>query len=225
AVWQYEGLYYDFDFTRGLTFNDIDNDLDLDMFVGFWDQGVAQFENIGTPDSAQWHLASLDAFTIDVGDYSNPSFVDIDDDGLLEMFITRGLRNVSGFESIWFYENDGSPSAPKWTLVSTYFDSITYPEMSGPSFVDIDNDGDYDMFLGNLPGGILFHENFGNPASPQFSQNGQIVLTLYDRIYLHPAFVDIDADGDYDMFISERDAFSGYDPLLHYYRNDGDAYQ
>jgi hypothetical protein len=228
AIWTLETYhYFDLDYARGAAAVDIDKDLDLDIFVSFLDGQVYQFENIGTPASALWQLALVNAFTIDVGDRSNPSFVDIDNDGMLEMFITSGIINVSGGEeSIRFYENDGLPSAPKWTLVSTYFDSITHTEMSGLSFVDIDNDGDYDMFMGDVAvGGIIFHENFGSPTSPQFSRNGQIVFNIPNRIFLDPAFADIDADGDYDMFISERDSYAGYDALLHYYRNDGDAYQ
>jgi uncharacterized repeat protein (TIGR01451 family) len=83
---------------------------------------------------------------------------------------------------------------------------------STPAFVDIDADGDADMFVGDFDGYISFFENtdfdadsvLGDPAfTPQTGAdnpfNGVDVGSLSA-----PALVDIDGDGDFDAFIGDN---------------------
>ena len=86
-------------------------------------------------------------------------------------------------------------------------------DFSNSTFADIDNDGDYDVFLGSCGGGIYFQQNDGTPESPSW-----IFLTSnYDSVDVGynsaPAFSDIDNDGDSEMFIGER--YGG----IYFYRN------
>lgn len=234
AIWQYEdNHYYDVYFGRGLCLSDIDNDADFDMFVGLWYDGVYKYENTGTSQAARWSLSNLNPFTIDLGIESNPSVIDIDNDGLMELFITHGDPMDLNDESIWFYENEGSPLKPRWELVTTQFDSIWHSDMSGLSFIDLDNDNDSDILLGDFnsedtESRIILHENTGDSNNPQFSKSSQIILSLFNHIKIYPAFVDIDSDGDYDMFVSDGDYITntGENPAgLHFYRNEGNADQ
>ena len=73
-----------------------------------------------------------------------------------------------------------------------------------PAIVDIDNDGDYDVFVGSSNGQMYYFKNTGS--------NSNIVLTKQTSTSAYPlhnvniggesnpTFVDIEGDGDYDDF-------------------------
>ena len=71
---------------------------------------------------------------------------------------------------------------------------------SKPEFVDIDDDGDYDCFIGDNTGKLWYFENIGTEIEPVW----EFVTDFYDSIdvemYCSPAFCDIDADSDFDLF-------------------------
>ena len=48
-------------------------------------------------------------------------------------------------------------------------DGVGFEKKSTPAFVDIDNDGDLDAFIGKENGFIGFFENTGSDSSPNFS--------------------------------------------------------
>jgi hypothetical protein len=66
---------------------------------------------------------------------------------------------------IFHYRNDGTPDSPNWTFVG-YTPAVVDSRDSTPTFVDIDGDSDYDMFIGEGAGNINFYRNDGNPTSP-----------------------------------------------------------
>ena len=84
-----------------------------------------------------------------------------------------------------------------------------------PQFVDIDDDGDPDLFLQENPGRVSFHENVGTVAEARFEWRtdhyGSLELGDWFR------FVDIDGDGDSDLLTESRYS------RVRYYRNDGSA--
>lgn len=73
---------------------------------------------------------------------------------------------------------------------------------SHPTFVDIDGDGDKDLFVGKLDGTINKYENLGTAIAPNFATASSAGYNNSGG-YLKPIFVDIDADGDQDLFIGE----------------------
>jgi hypothetical protein len=135
------------------TLVDIDNDGDLDLFSGGSNGRIFFYENTGTPQNFNYSFRSDFYFSIDVGNESIPRFYDIDGDGDYDLFI--GSQNGK----IWFYRNDGTPQVPDFVFVTDFYKDIRVLSNSCPFLIDIDNDTDVDLFIGNLKGGIYFYEN------------------------------------------------------------------
>ena len=82
-----------------------------------------------------------------------------------------------------------------------------------PQIVDIDGDGDSDLFVQEYSGAVMFFEQVGTPSEPRYVWRTDRFHDLeIGEWYL---FIDLDDDGDYDLLGEQR--FS----LIRYYRNDG----
>jgi len=204
---QYDSI--DVDARSSPVFADIDADSDFDMFIGVIDGSINFYRNDGTADSASWTLVSENYDSIDVGIFAKPTFVDIDGDSDFDMFIGENDGNIN------FYRNDGTADSASWNLVTENYDSITVGSQSAPTFVDIDADSDFDMFIGDAAGNINFYLNIGTQNSPSWTFITENFITIDVGGGSDPAFIDIDADSDFDMFIGEGKG------NINFYRNDG----
>jgi hypothetical protein len=84
-----------------------------------------------------------------------------------------------------------------------------------PALVDIEADGDLDLFVGERYSGVDFIRNDGDQTHPQWTFVEKSIVDLKEAYYA-PAFCDIDADGDHDAFIGDGDG------NIHFFRNSGD---
>jgi hypothetical protein len=202
------------------TFVDIDNDGDKDAFIGAWDGAIYYYKNTGTAAAPVFTAitgASNPFNGVDVGLSSKPSFEDIDNDGDKDAFIGEF------YGTILYYKNTGTAAAPVFTATTgagNPFNGVDLIYRPTPTFVDIDNDGDKDAFLGNFYGDIFYYKNTGTAAAPVFTAttgvsnpfNGVNVVR-----YSTLSFVNIDGDGDMDAFIGAEDG------TIYYYKNTGTA--
>ncbi len=182
------------------SFVDIDGDGDLDAFVGEINGNILYFENTGTTASPAFATPSTNPFGLtDVGFASTPSFVDIDGDGDLDAFVGELFGNMI------YFQNTGTTASPAFATPSINpFGLMNVGYNSTPSFVDIDDDGDLDAFVGELYGNILYFQNTGTTASPAFATPSTNPFGPTDvRRFSTPSFVDIDGDGDLDAFVGE----------------------
>jgi uncharacterized protein (DUF2141 family) len=190
-----------------LNFVDIDGDGNLDTFVGGYDGKIRYFENTGSatnPVFTQRTGTRNPLNSVDVGTYSNPSFVDIDGDGDMDTFIS-GYSGSPLYTSVHYYENTGTsvnPTLVERTGVANPLNLSAGPDGT-PQFVDINGDGDLDVFIGVYKYGIWFFENTGTLINPAFIQRTGSAnpLSPDNSEYAAPSFVDIEGDGDMDGFV------------------------
>ncbi len=179
-------------------------DLDLDLFVGGSSGQILHHENIGTSMLPVWGGGDSSWGGVTYVNHCGIALVDIDSDGDQDLFM--GGWSVG---EIQFFENQGSVAVPNMVLIDSDWNGIRHP-LSRPTFADIDGDGDYDFFVGGQNGYIEFVENTGTPSEPSWGsvdttwmdirvlRHNDPLLTLH---YSAPAFADIDADGDLDLFV------------------------
>ncbi|MDH4070642.1 MAG: VCBS repeat-containing protein, partial [Ignavibacteria bacterium] len=183
------------------TLADIDNDGDKDLFVSVMASlvGVDNFRFLSN-ESAGGELRFVESTrnfleTVDFGLQAAPVFVDIDADGDEDLFV----GNLDG--DIAFIRNTGSATVPAFLIEDTAFVSSPTAFLLAPTFADIDADGDQDLFVGHFGGKIEFHRNTGTAMTPVFERELWLFDTLSIGSYTGPAFMDMEGDGDLDLFI------------------------
>jgi len=193
-------------------FVDINGDGDYDCFAGLGNGFTAYYQNNGTnaiPAFANWYWNAFGIY--DVGNNAKPAFADMDGDGDYDLY-----AGEAGYQ-IFFLRNIGTITSPNFYYISTNPGGIANlgPRVT-PALVDIDADGDFDLFTGELNGNIFYYKNVGTKFNAIFSGAFTNPFGLSDvGNYSAPAFCDIDFDGDYDAFIGNQ---SGN---IIFFRNNG----
>ena len=117
------------------------------------------------------------------------------------------LLSLPCFASITWQEN---PS-----IFSTY-DTVNLSAYNQkPVFVDLDDDGDLDLIVGNYYGTLTCFKNVGNSTSPSWEADSSVFSGIDVGYSSAPTFADLDNDGDLDLIIGEEYG------TLKYYKNTG----
>jgi hypothetical protein len=117
------------------------------------------------------------------------------------------------------------------TQAQTFADPVSNPfGLSGvgnqafPELVDIDSDGDLDLFISDyndtLYFNLRFYENTGDAENPSFGSVVDYPFGITDENLTRPTFADLDNDGDLDMLAGIW--LTGSGDLL-YYENTGSS--
>ena len=173
-------------------FGDLDGDGDLDAIIGTWSQGMGLYVNQGSATEPNLVAENTTYLKLTRGSNSTPALADIDADGDLDLFVGEASGTIN------FYLNEGSATEPVFELVSDKYLDIDIGRRSVPELVDVDGDGDYDMLIGRESPGLSFYRNEGTPQEPNFVEDPTFEVTL--PALSTPTMVDIDADGDLDLF-------------------------
>ena len=185
---------------------DIDSDGDFDLFIGTdvdlssfpWSGKVQFFENIGTQfNEPIWSLSSSEYLGGEVGNNLSLDFGDIDNDNDFDLVV----GDFNG--TVKLYINMGNQYNPDFIFEHEILD-IDLSGYSTPKLVDIDNDADLDLFVGEMSGTIFFYENIGTALSYDFilvSDNFQDI-SVPGRAAID--FIDFDYDQDLDLFVGSQ---------------------
>jgi hypothetical protein len=202
-------------YVGGICFADFDNDGDLDMMMGGYYGAIDYYENTGGVTSPSFNTAAQsNAFGLTSSIYyAFLTTTDLDNDGDFDVLAGEYYGNLK------YFENTGTAASPAFAAAQTNpFGMAAGYYLSMPEFVDIDNDGDYDLFVGEANGNIQYYENTGSASSPAFSAPQSLPFGLTAAYsFAYPTFADLDQDGDMDLLINE--IYGNFQ----YYENTGTA--
>lgn len=195
------------------TFTDVNGDGLADLVVGNHDGVINYYKNTGSASSPTYtqQTGGNNPFSaIDVGRFSTPAFVDVDNDGKLDVVVG------SFSEGLKYYKNTGSTTAPVYseqTGSSNPFSGITFGNRVAPTFANVNGDGTIDLVVSGADGRVDYYQNTGSASSPVYSkQTGS--SNPFESIDVgdvgRPTFTDGDGDGDLDFVVGNKDGLLSY---------------
>src|SRR5262249_43707154 len=132
----------------------------ITVYVGLANGEAAGYH--GALGSTPGRFKALD--TPDTESNAVPVLVDLNDDGTRDMLVGVGPGVVRAFQ------NTGSDPAPAWVNVPGWDVTIDVGSKAAPAVVDIDRDGDKDLFVGNAGGVLHGIRNTGSKSAPAWTR-------------------------------------------------------
>ncbi|MFK7846742.1 MAG: FG-GAP repeat domain-containing protein [Rhodothermales bacterium] len=195
-------------------FVDLDSDGDQDLIVSnkiepedFDISRSLYFENEGTAKEPSFALK--DTMNFEPAYHFAPAFFDLDQDGDLDALVGTWSKGIA------LYRNEGTATQPNLVAENTSYLKLTRGSNSTPALVDIDADGDPDLFVGEASGTVNYYNNTGAPGMPKFELVSDEYLDIDVGRRSMPVFADLDEDGDFDMIIGRESVGAVY------YQNKG----
>ena len=196
-------------------FGDIDNDGDLDLFTNGLDGITKYYQNTGSATAPIFAAPVSNPFGLpDIGLIATITLADLNNDGKLDVF----LQSYVGNGDINYFQNTGTTNSPAFgagVVIASTGDGFA----ATPTFGDIDNDGDLDLFVGHDDGNFRYFENTGTASAPTFAAAVINPFGLTDAGDItKPTLGDVDNDGDLDLLVGETKNGN-----LNYFENIGTA--
>ncbi|MCB9357376.1 MAG: VCBS repeat-containing protein [Calditrichaeota bacterium] len=195
------------------SFADFDLDGDLDFNIGsgpVTTPGTDHFylntlRESGTAELIEWNGSPL---TDEIRDGQNINWIDIENDGDLDCYITNYTAGFNGGRANDLYRNDNGNyvRVTEGAIVTDRQTSL------GNCWADFDQDGFVDCVVANETGTNKYYRNLGDGTFE--SRTTTFTVTGAFRC---PAAGDYDNDGDLDLFITAVGAAQSF------YRNDPPA--
>lgn len=203
----------DSDFSRCVSWVDIDMDGDLDIFItNENEQNETIYRNDEFGVFKKLHSGDL---LNDGGNTNSSSWADFDNDGDLDVFLANG----NGYNSL--FKNEGN-----FSFIKVLNDTVAHIPSSSVSsaWSDIDNDGDLDLFVTNSfkKGTKLVNLFFMNDGLGNFVRNNSDIICKDSSWYYGCAFGDYDNDGFEDLAVATC-RFNGLDQGDLLYHNNGNS--
>ena len=150
--------------------------------VGAQETGIDFTFHWDPPEHYKWHFDNAIGGGVAIGDY--------DADGLPDVFLTRAFGGGR------LYRNLGNFGFRDVTASARLVDDGTWG--TGASFVDLDNDGDLDLFVCSFDAPNRFYLNQGDGT---FTERAKESGLDFKGASVMMAFADHDRDGDLDAYL------------------------
>ncbi|MFY8034373.1 MAG: FG-GAP-like repeat-containing protein, partial [Flexibacteraceae bacterium] len=181
-------------------FTDIDGDGLLDLIIGQYFGNLHHYEQVSA-NSNDFAFITDSFNSIDVGDFSKPTFTDLDGDGLLDLIVGEYDGNLNHYEQV-------TPNSQNFSLVTSNFSSIDVGVQSSPTFIDIDGDGLLDLIVGEYDGNLNHYEQ-SSANSLSFSQQNSAFNSIDVGYLSTPTFADLDRNGLLELIVGSQSGFLG----------------
>jgi len=184
---------------------DLDGDLDLSIGAGPANGSLGPdyfYRNLGPGTTPRLDRITTGALATDIRDGQICNWIDYDNDGDLDVYITNYLN-----QSNHLYRNDGGTLVRVIDVGPIVTDSGIN---TASVWNDFDNDGDLDCFVTRMGSVNRYYRNEGNGTFAAVALGN---LTLVDSYTACAA--DYDEDGDVDLFVGANALFA-----KGLYRND-----
>ncbi len=188
---------------------DLNNDQNLDLYVT---NSVGNLHNLYYENQGDGSFEGV--FGLTISGESLPSrsidWIDYDGDGDSDLFVTNEENHANSL-----FRNDGPNN---FTQINDLTITLSFNNSVGSSWADIDNDGDFDLFVANYATNgeanqLYFNEN------GIFSEVTNSPVTTAITSSFGSTFGDVDNDGDLDLFVCN--AYLGSQDTNFLYLNDG----
>lgn len=143
---------------------------------------------------------------IDVGNNCAPCFIDLDNNGLLDILVGEYDGNLN------HYEQDAVGSN-QFTQITEYFNGIDIGIYATVCCIDLDNDNLLDLIIGEYNGNLNHYEQDA-PNSRTFNLISNNFCEIAVGANSAPYIIDIDNNGLLDLLIGERDG------IINHYEQD-----
>ena len=181
---------------------DLDGDGDADMLVGNADGSFVFFENIaGSGIQPIYSNPVFNYQSLDVGDFSTPQLIDLDQDGLVDLLSGKRDGQLS------YYRNTGSANDPVFTLVTEALGSVdvtdqalSYYGFSTPCFFK-GNDLKWRLFVGSESSGIVYYKHISDNIGGTFTREEAPLQKIREGLRTSVAVINANADSYPDMVI------------------------
>jgi len=191
------------------TWVDINDDQFLDLY---FTNSVGSLTNLYFENQGDGSFQSVTNLTIT--NEAKPSrsidWIDYDGDGDCDLFVTNESN-----QNNTLYRNDGPDNFTQITNLNIVTDN---KNSAGSSWGDIDNDGDFDLFVANYANAGQSNQLFINNNGTFTEDTNSAVASAVTNSF-GSSFGDVDNDGDLDLFVCN--AFLAGQDTNFLYINDG----
>ncbi|MDP3314037.1 FG-GAP-like repeat-containing protein [Lutibacter sp.] len=187
-----EGKFLEYKNSTFIEIADYDGDGEIDIYVGSFNPTTKTFQHyLFNNDMARFKDVSKEVGLKFTGNESSAIFADYDNDGFLDLFITREEGDL-------LYKNVGKGIFENVTKKAKLENSKGGKKSL---FVDFDHDGDLDLFVSKLNSNVVFQNNGDGTFTDNTNKMG---LFGTGTNCSNATFGDFDDDGDIDLLVANE---------------------